>query len=94
MKRENPSLWNGLAGGTLRKIESKNDTTILAFKREKDNNTLIVIANLSPNAVSAELHDKTIKGDYVDYFSGEEFTFTRKSSIKLAPWQYYIYQKK
>jgi len=94
LKKENPSLWNGLAGGTFNKVKSNNDSTVLAFMREKENNAILVVANLSPNNVTADLSDKAVKGDYIEYFSGEESSITKKSTINLAPWQYLIYLKK
>ncbi len=94
LKKENPSLWNGLAGGAFKRVKSTNDSVVLAFIREKENNTILVIANLSPKTVTTDLSDKTIKGDYIEFFSGKESTMTNKTSFHLTPWQYYIYLKK
>lgn len=46
LKHDNPALWNGQYGGTMRVLETGNDK-VFAFRREKDGNVVGVAVNLS-----------------------------------------------
>ncbi|MCF6184724.1 MAG: alpha-amylase, partial [Bacteroidales bacterium] len=47
LKNENPALWNGKAGSPAYFINTSNPEQILSFKRIKNDNTILVIMNLS-----------------------------------------------
>ncbi|RZA30851.1 MAG: alpha-amylase [Lysobacteraceae bacterium] len=46
LKHDNPALWNGQYGGTMRVLETGNDK-VFAFRRERDGNVVDVTVNLS-----------------------------------------------
>jgi 1,4-alpha-glucan branching enzyme len=91
LKKNNQALWNGTSGGYIQPVNIKNDTTTLAFVREQHGNKVLVIANLSANVSVIELKNEIIKGEYVEYFTGDSKELKKTATIELAPWQYLVY---
>ena len=44
LKKQNPALWNGKAGGTMQVLDVVNDQ-LFAFRRQQGKNTVQVIVN-------------------------------------------------
>jgi glycosidase len=93
-KKSNEALWNGTSGGSFKRIHGKNDEKIYAFLREKGNNKVLVILNLSSSPQVADLTDDEIIGDYQDIFSGEKRSFSEYLRIPMKPWGYLVYSNK
>lgn len=92
LKKDNPALWNGAYGGIPTRVSS--DDKVYAFKRSKDNNTVICIVNISDQPQDFNLSDKSIEGTYVDYFVGQKYTLQVGEKLTLQPWQYLIFTNK
>ena len=90
LKKAQPALWNGAAGGSLSIVETTKPDKILAFTREKDNNQVLAIFNLSAQPVDAILQLPKA-GDYREYFSGETKTLEKGTTVKLDKWGYQIF---
>lgn len=93
LKLKNKSLWNGNYGGRIEKISSSNENEIFAFVREKDDNKILVITNLSDHSQSIELRSEKLKGTYKELFSNEKFVFENIENINLDAWEYKIFVK-
>jgi glycosidase len=93
LKHNNAALWNGAAGGSMVFVETSAPQNVLAFTREKDNNQVLSVFNLSAEPVEAILQ-LAQAGDYTEYFSGETKTLEKGSTIKLDKWGYQIFVKK
>jgi glycosidase len=93
LKKSQPSLWNGLSGGPLQRIETTNDTAVFAFIREKDESKVFIITNLSSSTVDVKFTKLRLNGEFTELFSEEKIVFTKKLVINLAPWQYLVYVK-
>jgi glycosidase len=94
LKKNNAALWNGMSGGRFQPLKTNLQPSVLAFIREKEENKILVLTNLSPVDVSVELTDKLINGEYTELFSGDEKIFKETLNVDLAPWQYFVYIKK
>jgi len=90
LKHDNSALWNGKAGGSMVLVETSVPQDVLAFTREKDNNQVFAVFNLSENPVEAILQLPQA-GDYKEYFSGETKTLEKGSVIKLDKWGYQVF---
>lgn len=90
LKKDQPALWNGAAGGPLSIVETTLPAKVLAFTREKDNSQVLAIFNLSAQSVDAILQLPKA-GDYKEYFSGETKTLEKGTSVKLDKWGYQIF---
>lgn len=92
LKKENKALWNGINGGGIEKISSSNNIEIFAFVREKENNKILVITNLSGHSQSVELRSDKLKGRYSEIFSNEKAVFDNVENFNLEAWEYRVYQ--
>jgi len=91
LKHNNKALLNGEQGGDLVYVSIQNNKEVLSFTREKDNDKILVIANLSDRAVAADLKGANLSGDYKNYFTGDKKNFSSSEIIKLGPWEYLLF---
>lgn len=90
LKRENPALWNGIAGGEMTIIPTTHETDIFAFCRERDSHVVLAIFNFSDSTRAFELLDNAPAGDFIDPFHGEKTTLRVGQPIALPPWEYRV----
>jgi glycosidase len=93
LKHTNQALWNGTEGAPVVFAETSAPDKVLAFTREKGDNKILVIFNLSANPVEATIQLPQA-GDYKEYFSGETKTFEKGVNIKLDKWAYRVFVRK
>ena len=87
IKKENPALHNGAAGGRIIPVSTNNPEQVLSFGREKDGNRVLVLFNLSAESADFELTDGPAAGAWIDALSGQEDTLRLGATRSLAPWQ-------
>lgn len=86
IKHTNPALAAGIFSGKLTPIQTGNKN-IFAFVREKDNNRILAIFNLSDSTETANLNPESDSSiGYTDMFSGQSYNIG--SELKLTPWKY------
>lgn len=85
LKKSQPALWNGEAGGQLTIVNSNLPKQILAFTREKDNNQVLAVFNLSAQPAEVTL-DLPERGSYQEYFSGETTKLKKHATFALDKW--------
>ncbi len=93
VKHENKALWNGKNGGKLVKIKAdKNNDKIVSFLRKKDNNTVIVILNVTGKPVTASLNlGAENAGEYTCIFNNKKYSLPKDLKVELKPWEYRIW---
>lgn len=91
LKTDNPALWNGNFGGDLKIIKTNNDESLFCFSRQKGENTVIALFNLSDESVSAFVENGP-EGNFTEYMTGDETTMPI-SGMLLQPWEYKIFVK-
>lgn len=92
LKKDNKALWNGEAGGKIEFLKSSNDN-VLAFVREKGDNKVIVIVNLSSKNAKASIQADKHLGKYKNFSDNAEFTLNKQQDFDLSPWEYKIMVK-
>jgi glycosidase len=90
LKKNNPAIWSGDAGGFPLSIE-KNEH-VIGFIREVNNNSVIGIFNLSAENQTVEITNKQVYGTYSDYFSSKVYDINNKP-LELKPWEYLVFTK-
>ncbi|MFC5988518.1 alpha-amylase family glycosyl hydrolase [Marinicrinis lubricantis] len=90
LKKENEALWNGSSGGYIYFLET-TDPKLLAFERTKNENTVLVIMNLSAAEIEGEVSTQSIAGTYRSFTQGEMTAIEERYAVKLGPWEYRIY---
>ena len=88
LKDDNPALWNGVAGGEPEFIFA--DEQVLAYRRKKDNNEVMVILNLSGEIVNTQV-PFGVDG-YTAYPEPAQHV-NEDGFLELSPWDYGIYVK-
>jgi alpha-amylase len=87
LRKNNPAL---AANASFRKVNAGDSSQLYAFVREKDNNKVLVILNLSAKEATVKLKDPSLKGnpDNVFLMNKEDPT---AMEWKLEPWGYTVY---
>ncbi|RYF78211.1 MAG: alpha-amylase [Cytophagaceae bacterium] len=90
LKHRNRALWNGEAGGELVKIPTGHDEQVYAFLRQRDNDRVVVIVNLSNQLQTIRLSGDGYTGLYTDVFEHKPMELKTGMTITLKPWEYHV----
>jgi glycosidase len=93
LKENNQALWNGSAGGTINFLQTSNPN-ILAFYREKGQDKVIVVMNLSADSVKGQVSFDRLADSYQTLFSNKETKLDAQQAFDLKPWDYKVFYKK
>lgn len=85
LKQENIALNGGKSPASYTKITTDN-TNIFAFKRQKEEKTLIYVANMCKYE---QTFTNVLKGNYFHFMNSENINL-QQDSITLKPWEYMI----
>ncbi len=88
LKTKNSALWNAEHGADLQKVKTSADDKIYAFVRKNDNNTVLVIANLSKEPVKFQINTADDFSALKEFFSGEKF---KSNEFELKAWEYRVF---
>ncbi len=87
LKNENPALHGGKNAASYIRIKTSEDDKVLVFKREKEDNKVIFVANMTKESVQFTAE---YEGKFKDYLSGKNLERSAGQEYKLDPWQYLI----
>lgn len=90
IKKDNPALWNANNGGTFEKVNTGRDKEVLAFVRQKDENRLLVLLNLTGTEQKISLSEQALTGTYTDLLSGEQREVVAGQEFVLPAWGYWV----
>lgn len=90
IKKENEALWNAANGGSFEKLESSKPKEVLSFVRQKGDNRIVVLLNLTPQEQALTLSDKNFSGTFTDLLSGEQREIAAGQEILLPAWGYWV----
>lgn len=93
LKHRNKALWNGAAGGEPVIIPVGDSKKVLAYLREKGDQRVVVILNLSPEPQDIVLKDKRLAGSYSNIFANSSTAITPGMSLKLNAWDFLVLDK-
>jgi glycosidase len=88
-KKQNPALWNGSFGGEMNKVDT-GIKQVFSFVRQKNENKIFALFNLSNNSTTVSIDSPLINGEYRSLFSEEIYNFNSKKSLTLEPYSYLI----
>lgn len=90
LKKKSDALDGGKEAATYHRIPTEKDTQVLAFKREKNGQSIVFIANLS----NAPVSDKIVLTEgYETALSNLNKEFVANQITELPAWGYYILNK-
>lgn len=93
LKETNKAIWNGTYGGEMIHPENDNDKNVYTFVREKGNNKVFSVFNVTPENQTAVITGEIISGKYKNLFTGEEREIKSNQKFELKPWDYLVYVK-
>jgi cyclomaltodextrinase len=91
LKKDNEALWNGHWGGRLHMIPNNAENQIVSFIRQKGDNTVVAILNLSDQSVDFQLQEPQFDGSYRRFKSRDRSVLVAGETMKLPPWGYEVY---
>lgn len=92
MKKSNKALWNGSAGGTFARVTTTHDDKVFAFLREKDGDRVLVVLNLSGEALQMSFSGDISEGSYHELFTDQAFEIKQDTTVDIGPWGYYVFE--
>ena len=92
-KKVNKAMWNGDLGGDLKRVKTDKDDAVFLFTRQKDDNAVFVILNLTGTAQDVTLLGNDYIGTFTNIFDTREVTFIEGHKMQLDPWSFYVYEK-
>lgn len=90
LKTRNAALWNGSFGGQMKAIAT-NNPKVVAFKRLKGTNSVIVVMNISSSTQSATVTTGLLTKTYQRFSNGKGAKFGNIVRQSLAPYGYEIF---
>lgn len=87
LKNSNKALHGAKQAAGYENIKTSAEDKILAFRRHKDGEELIYIANMSKGNVSFSIEKE---GTFKNYMNGEKIEIKTDEKMELNPWQYLI----
>ncbi|QMW05935.1 alpha-amylase family glycosyl hydrolase [Spirosoma foliorum] len=90
LKHRNKALWNGLSGGNAVKIITDHDDQVYAFHRQRDNDRVVVLLNLSGKPQTVHLSGDGYAGTYAEIFSHQSVELKAEMAVTLKPWEYRV----
>ncbi len=91
LKHQNIALNAGINGGDMIRLKTGN-THIFAFFREKNEERILAVFNLSGQTVKTNLEIGQGSGRFTDVFTGKKYTIGTGTKIILNPWEYLVLQ--
>ncbi|MEJ2495442.1 MAG: alpha-amylase family glycosyl hydrolase [Ignavibacteriaceae bacterium] len=92
LKRENKALWNGSAGGPLQRVTTTDNASVFALIREKDNDKVFEVFNLTDQEKTFTFNGTSYTGKYRDVFTSDSVSFNENAEMTLSPWSYEVYE--
>ncbi len=92
-KKANKALWNGDFGGELNRVKTNNDEAVFIFTRQKEDDAIFVILNLTGTKQNITLPGNDYIGTFSNIFDGEKVTFIEGHQLLLDPWEFRVYER-
>lgn len=93
LKNRNEALWNGIWGGEMIRINTNDDNKVFAFVREKNEDKVFVVLNISDEKMNVVFDGDMFTGNYTDVFSEEDITIEENFNVDMVPWDYLVFEK-
>lgn len=90
LKKRNRALWNGVHGGLARRVNAHDH--VYAYVRDKDDDKIVVILNLSAQPQVTTLTEAT--GMLRDAFQNIGVEIAAGTELSLEPWEYRVLSSK
>jgi 1,4-alpha-glucan branching enzyme len=93
LKRTNSALWNGTNGSPLIRIPTTTNQATFAFVRNKGEDGIVGVFNLSPTQTTSTLTIGGSAGSYRDIFTGSTVSLDSNFTTVLPAWGYEVFER-
>jgi len=93
LNRSNKALWNGTYGGEVKFISAADEKNVLVFRREKDDDKVLVIINMTDSDQKLKLSNSLLSGKYKELFSSKKVKIKSELETEIEAWGYRVYVK-
>ncbi|NUN07584.1 MAG: alpha-glucosidase C-terminal domain-containing protein [Ignavibacteriaceae bacterium] len=90
MKKLNPALHNKPSGGTFINVPNTQSDKVLTFLRKSGDNILLMVFNLSSEAINFEFKDVP-ESEFKGYFTTKTLKTVKSNKMSLRPWEYEVF---
>lgn len=90
MRRMNPALAAGCEADDMVEIRNNAEDCLMTFVRQRGDNRVVAVMNLSPYAIHADYRTGIYAGHYRDALHGFEYELNEHVEEDMAPWSYRI----
>lgn len=87
LRKRNPAL---ATDALFRKVSVGDDRALYAYVREKDNNKVLVILNLSKKEQAITIKDSSLVGQPMNLFLSTKEPLTLNHTFNIEPWGYIV----
>ena len=94
LKHRNKALWNGLDGGFIQRITTEYSEKVYAFTREKEDDRVVAVFNLSNDPLSISLQNNVKNGLMLDVFSKKQVEIQIGMRMDLVPYAFHIFSSR
>ena len=91
LKHRNQALWNAPYGGKLVPLENTAPLKVISFFRTIENARVVVLINMSPDTLTADINSALADGKYVNIFNNNKINLNPENrTCYFEPWQYIV----
>ena len=94
LKKTNKAMQNGNVGLTFSKVRNDQEKSVYSFMREKDNNKVLVILNLSSVPCTVKFPDGIPSEKWEPVLDSQNLNLGNVQTLTLKAWEYRVYQKR
>jgi alpha-amylase len=88
LRKNNPAL---AIDASYKKVSVGDDKALFAYLREKGNEKILVVLNLSGKEQKITINDQQLTGEPLNVFMGTKEPLTLNHSFNIQPWGYIVY---
>jgi len=91
LKKSKTVLGNGEYGAKMIQVPNSRMSQVFSFIRHDSSEKVFVVINFSNTATETRFTEPLFEGEYIDWSTGESFSFHTGTTLAVAPWQYKIF---
>ena len=94
LKHRNQAIWNPPYGGKVVLLANNAPEKIISFVRSAQNARVIVLINMTPNSVTADITSALADGKYINILNKNRINFNADNrTCYFEPWEYIVLEK-
>ncbi|HKZ65815.1 MAG TPA: alpha-glucosidase C-terminal domain-containing protein, partial [Chitinophagaceae bacterium] len=93
LHKQNPALNGDDNIAAVYRISTSANDKLLVYLRKNEQREVLVLLNLSSEAVDFKLNDSRVEGKFEEVFTREKMNISDEGNFKMRPWNYLVFEK-